>query len=219
MMGRLLILIFSVCFALAASAADYWVLGSFSVRTNAENEQMRLQELLGTPVTVLYSKHRDSYRVVANAAEIDREALAAHDIETWLMPDISIAATPAAAQTQTDNQAAQPSAPREPPEPTTPAMDQESADSDPVPPPVLEPDVGEPVEQEWEPLYPPLRPGENLADYCDRLPDSPLCTDPRSQELLERARKLQIYRSRGNVSCESMRNEKLQATCREIHGQ
>ncbi|MBT4163078.1 MAG: SPOR domain-containing protein [Gammaproteobacteria bacterium] len=72
-------------------------------------------------------------------------------------------------------------------------------------------------EIEWTPLYPELGPDESIPEYCLRLPDSPLCTDPLSQDVLERARKLAEQTESLIDSCHQMTNLDLRATCLEIH--
>ena len=73
-------------------------------------------------------------------------------------------------------------------------------------------------ETDWSPLYPELAPNETIPDYCQRLPDSPLCTDPLSEEVLKRAKKLAEQAESLSNACNEIANPDHKATCLEIHG-
>ncbi len=183
--------------ALAAEQRLVHVLGSYSEASNAEAEQIRLTEQLGSAVEVQFDTSRSVYRVIIDATLIDDGALA--NIDSWLMSMPSSATV--SLTTTKDPKISQP-APDQPQVTVTLATPEETEQT-----------VKAHNPQPLGPLYPAFEPGETLSAYCDRLPESRLCLHPRMQRAIEQDRKLAAHRASIANACASMNDPERRETC------
>lgn len=73
-------------FAEAARSDDYWVMGSYRIRANAEAEQRRLAEALDRRVFLYRVDDLGVWRVSVSAADLPRQQLDRAGVEAWKTP-------------------------------------------------------------------------------------------------------------------------------------
>ena len=172
----------------------YWVLGSYSVRTNAEAQQVRLSELLSAEVVVTQHKDLAVFRVMVRAGEVTRDILVSHGIDSWLLPvDVPDA--------ETVEQ-------RIVPEPVV--MEAAAEDS-------LEESWDDPIViEEPGPRYPEILPHEYIGDYCERVPESRICRHGAIDFFIERQGVISKGKAELQETCRTTQDADVREICRGL---
>jgi len=205
---------------MAQDTAPFWVLGSYSKASNAHSEQARLSEVLGIDVEIRFDEGLTVFRLVADAAKIDRAGLG--EAPAWRIRLSATALAPnstkqnmAAIQGNagTDDTALSASPLETEPDPidkTTQTIHQDLPDSTQTMPLLM--DLPAP-----QPLFPAFNPHESLSEYCLRLPNAALCQHPRIEKALSADRKLMNHRREMLIICKKITDLGRRETCEQLH--